>query len=120
MNIIFIGDVVARLGREAVAEVLPQIIEELKIDLVVANIENLTHGKGATRDTVGQLRKSGVDLFTSGNHIWFREEFLDDLEKDETVIRPANYPDDVPGHGHTFLKVGKEKVMLINLIGRQW
>jgi metallophosphoesterase (TIGR00282 family) len=120
MNILLIGDVVARPGRDSVDNILPGIIEELKIDLVVANIENLAHGKGATRETVNQLRKSGVDLFTSGNHIWFREEFLDELENDETVTRPANYPEDVPGRGHTFHKVGKEKVMLINLIGRQW
>ncbi len=120
MNILFIGDVVARLGREAVATVLPELIDSHKIDLVIANIENLAHGKGATRDTVNELRKAGVDLFTSGNHIFFRDEYKEDLADDETITRPANYPDDVPGHGYTFTKVGKDKVMLINLIGRQW
>lgn len=120
MNILFIGDVVAKLGRQAVCAVLPGIIEELKIELVVANIENLAHGKGATRETVNELRKAGVDLFTSGNHIWFRSEFKEELENDKTITRPANYPDDVPGHGYTIAKFAGEKVMLINLIGRQW
>jgi metallophosphoesterase (TIGR00282 family) len=120
MNLLFIGDVVARPGRSAVAEVLPDLVEELKIDLVTANIENLAHGKGATRDTVADLRRSGVDLFTSGNHIWFRDDYKNDLATDKTITRPANYPKDLPGHGYTFAKVGKEKIMLINLIGRQW
>lgn len=120
MNVLFIGDVVARLGREAVAEFLPAIKEEYKLDLVVANIENLAHGKGATKDTVDFLRKQGVDLFTSGNHIWFRDEFMEILNTDPTITRPANYPADVPGFGFTIAKVDKEKVMLVNLIGRQW
>lgn len=115
-----IGDVVARPGRRAVAEVLPDLIKEEKIDLVVANIENLAHGKGATKDKVDELRGYGVDLFTSGNHIWFKEEFVSELNNDPTVIRPANYPADNPGFGFTYANVGKEKVMLINLIGKQW
>lgn len=120
MNLLFIGDVVAKLGRQAVAEVLPELISEYKIELVIANIENLAHGKGATRETVAELRHSGVDLFTSGNHIFFRSEFAEELADDKTITRPANYPADVPGHGYTFHKIGKEKLMLINLIGRQW
>lgn len=120
MNILFIGDVVAKPGRQVVAHFLPDIVSEFKVDLVIANIENLAHGKGATRDTVADLRRAGVDLFTSGNHIWFRDEYKEDLASDKTITRPANYPDDLPGHGYTFTKVGKDKVMLVNLLGRQW
>ncbi|MEX0616300.1 MAG: TIGR00282 family metallophosphoesterase [Candidatus Woykebacteria bacterium] len=120
MKILLIGDIVAKPGREAVKEVLPGLIKKEKIDLVVANIENLTHGKGATKEKVEEMREAGADIFTSGNHIWFRKEFVEVLNNDPTVIRPANYPGDNPGFGFTYASVGKEKVLVINLIGRQW
>ncbi|MEX0622235.1 MAG: TIGR00282 family metallophosphoesterase [Candidatus Woykebacteria bacterium] len=120
MKILFIGDIVAKPGRAAVKEVLPDLIRKEKIDLVVANIENLAHGKGATASKVEEIRSAGVDIMTSGNHIWFREQFSDVLNNDPTVIRPANYPADAPGFGFTYAKVGREKVLIINLIGRQW
>jgi 2',3'-cyclic-nucleotide 2'-phosphodiesterase len=120
MKILFLGDVVAKPGREAVKELLPALIKKEKVDICIANIENLTHGKGATKEKVDELREAGVDIFTSGNHIWFRKEFIDVLNNDPTVIRPANYPDDSPGFGFTFAQVGKEKVLIINLLGRQW
>lgn len=110
----------AKPGRAIVREVLPNLIKKEKIDLCVANIENLTHGKGATKEKVTEMREVGVDIFTSGNHIWFRKEFTDVLNTDPTVIRPANYPSDVAGYGFTYANVGKEKVLIINLIGRQW
>src|SRR3972149_965193 len=120
MKILFIGDVVAKPGRAAIKEVLPDLIKKEKIDLVIANIENLAHGKGATDITVKEIRNAGVDIFTSGNHIWFREEFAHLMNSDPTIIRPANYPADAAGFGFTYAKVGKEKVLVINLIGRQW
>ncbi|OGY29325.1 MAG: metallophosphoesterase [Candidatus Woykebacteria bacterium RIFCSPHIGHO2_12_FULL_45_10] len=120
MKILFIGDVVAKKGRTVVGEVLPDLIKKEKIDLVVANIENLSHGKGATKDSVDELRVAGANLFTSGNHIWFKQEFVEELNNDPTILRPANYPSDNPGFGFTYANVGKEKVLLINLIGRQW
>src|SRR3990172_2251122 len=120
MRILIIGDIVARPGRTAVKEVLPKLREKEKIDLVIANIENLSHGKGATIDKVDEIRESGVDIFTSGNHIWFKQEFSQTLDNDPTVIRPANYPSDNPGFGFTFVNVVKKKVMVINLLGRQW
>lgn len=120
MKILFIGDIVAKPGREAVKEFLPSLIKKEKIDLVVANIENLAHGKGATGRTIEEIRNSGVDICTSGNHIWFREEIGDILNKDPRVLRPANYPSDTPGYGFTYADIGKEKVLVINLLGRQW
>ena len=120
MKILFIGDIVAKPGRTAVKEILPDLIEEEKIDLVVANIENLAHGKGATQKTVEEIREAGVDIMTSGNHIWFREEFVDVLNNDPTILRPANYPADAPGFGFTHAKVGKQKVLIINILGRLW
>jgi len=120
MKILMIGDIVAKPGREAVKEILPGLIKKEKIDLVVANIENLAHGKGATSETIEEIRKVGVDIMTSGNHIWFRSETGEILNSDPTVLRPANYPADMPGFGFTYAKVGKQKVLVINLLGRQW
>ncbi len=120
MKILMIGDIVAKQGRKAVGAVLPELIKKEKIDLVIANIENLSHGKGATADKVDELRGYGVDIFTSGNHIWFKPEFAETLDNDPTVIRPANYPSDSPGFGFTIAKVKTKKVMVINLLGRQW
>lgn len=120
MRVLLIGDVVAKAGRAAVAKVLPDLIKKEKVDLVIANIENLSHGKGATADKVEELRGYGVDIFTSGNHIWFKPEFYDTLDTDPTVIRPANYPADSPGFGFTIAKVKTKKVLIINVLGRQW
>lgn len=120
MRILFIGDVVAKAGRKAVSSVLPELRKKEKIDLVIANIENLSHGKGATAERVEELRAVGVDIFTSGNHIWFKQEFTDTLDTDPTVLRPANYPADNPGFGFTIAKVSRKKVLVINLLGKQW
>lgn len=125
MKILFIGDVVASLGRKTVGSVLPKLIKEKKIDLVIANIENLAHGKGATLETIQELRSYGVTVMTSGNHIWFREEIEEILETDHSIIRPANYPSDLPGLGATVVEVHlakntKAEVLVINLLGRQW
>ena len=120
MKILFIGDVVGRSGRKALAKVLPSLVKEKRIDLVIANIENLAGGKGATSATWAEIKTYGVNIGTSGNHIWFREEFFEVLESDETVIRPANYFLEVPGAGHTIYKVANKKVLIINLLGRTW
>lgn len=120
MKILLIGDVVAKLGRQALKEVLPEIIKKEKVEFCVANIENLAHGRGATEETVEEIRKYGVNVMTSGNHIFFREEVFQVLEKDHTVLRPANYPPKTPGVGFSIVKVGTKKVLIINLIGRQW
>jgi len=126
MKILFIGDIVAKPGRRVVGHVLPDLIKEKKIDLVIANIENLAHGKGATQETIDELRSYGVDIMTSGNHIWYREETTEILERDPSIIRPANYPSDLPGFGFCIAQVSKsgkkekDKVLVVNLLGRQW
>lgn len=120
MKILFIGDIVAKSGRIIVKQLLPDMVKSEKIDLVIANIENLAHGKGATEKTVEEMREVGVGIMTSGNHIWFREEFVDILNKDPAILRPANYPADSPGYGFAYAKIAKQKVLIINLMGRQW
>lgn len=116
MKILFIGDIVSHLGRTTVASLLPKIKKSDSVDLVIANVENLAGGRGATQETVQEMIDSGVDYGTSGDHIFFLEEFCEEIES-VPVLRPANYPEDVPGSGYAVIDTGKEKVLLINLLG---
>lgn len=120
MNILVLGDVFGRPGREMVKKFVPEIKKEYKIDFAVANVENLSHGKGFTKNTVEELRKAGVDFFTSGNHVWKQKSDVPHLnEKDFPVIRPANYPPGVPGRGWQIVETGMMKrILVINLLGR--
>ncbi len=119
MNILFIGDICGRPGRDAVSQVLPKIKKEYAVDLVIANAENVAHGRGATRKTILDLLGSGIDFCTSGNHIFRNESFLDDLDDPHLpIIRPANYPDDIVGRGYDVVDLGEKGIVLIiNLQG---
>jgi len=119
MNILFIGDIVGRPGRSAVREILPNLIKENQIDFVIANGENLASGSGLTLSTYEEMIKIGIDYFTSGNHVWSKKDFIKYLdEEDIKVIRPANYPDSVPGKGYCEIKINDKKIIIINLLGR--
>lgn len=105
-------------GRKAAALVLPSVLKEYKPDLVLANVENLSGGRGITEDTLNEVRQLGIDYFTGGDHIFWQvgtEELMDSLP----LIRPANYPIGTPGFGHKILDLGsKGQVLIINLMGR--
>lgn len=73
-KILFIGDIIGKIGRAGIANLLPKLKKNLKIDLVIANVENLAHGKGVSTKTLEEIKKAGVDIFTSGNHIWKKEK----------------------------------------------
>jgi len=119
LKILFFGDVVGKIGRRGVVEVLPQLRKEFKPDLVIANVENIAHGIGVTRKTLSQLEQAGVDLFTSGNHIWKKEEAKEILDdKNVKLIRPQNYINDLPGSGSQIIEVKGKKVLIINLVGQ--
>jgi len=120
MNILFIGDIFAKPGRRAVEAVLKPIREEYKIDLVIANAENMRHGKGVSEDNLRDVREAGVDFFTSGNHIFNVKEIVPFLnDKKLPIIRPANYPPGVPGRGFEIVKTASGKsVLVVNLLGR--
>ena len=117
MRILMIGDVIGRPGREAVRRVLPGLKQEKSIDLVIANGENTAAGFGLTVETASELLDSGVDVLTSGNHIWDKKEFipyLDDAQGDGLpVVRPANYPN-APGVG----VIRRKGVAVVNIMGR--
>ena len=116
LRILFIGDIVSRLGREVIRKSLPKIRKGDNVDLAVGNVENLAGGRGTTRSTVEEILSAGVDYCTSGDHIFAIDEFKDDIE-DLPVLRPANYPEDIPGKGFEVLDLGSETVLLINILG---
>lgn len=119
LKILFIGDIVGKIGRETVKTILPKLKRENKIDLVIANAENAAHGTGINLSSVKELREAGVDFFTLGDHAFDKEkQFKDVIEAGLPVIRPANYPPEVPGNGYDIVSIEKYKVLIINLIGR--
>jgi metallophosphoesterase (TIGR00282 family) len=119
MRIFFIGDIVGAPGRRAVEELLPRVVDRHLIDLVVANGENAAGGIGITPQVGEQLLNLGVDLLTSGNHIWKHKEILPYLDETDRLLRPANYPPDTPGRGWTVIETAiGEKAAIINLEGR--
>lgn len=118
LKILFFGDVVGKIGRRAVAKILPQFKKKYDLDLVLANAENLAHGLGVTKKTLNEMTEAGVDFFTSGDHIFDKKEAIEILEKKDLLVRPANYPPDVPGIGAKLLEIGTRHVLVINLIGR--
>src|SRR5205823_8465018 len=99
MRILFVGDIFGRPGRELVRRGLAAIAEHHAIDIVIANIENAAAGFGITREIGDQILEWGVDVMTSGNHIWDKKEALDYIGAEPRLLRPANYPPGGPGNG---------------------
>ena len=119
MKILFSGDIVGKPGRLAIRELLPLIIEDYRIEFVIANCENAAAGFGVTRDVVEELYQSRIDVLTSGNHIWDKKEVLEFVEDYETLLRPANYPEGTPGFGSVVMPCASGiHVGVINLAGR--
>ena len=119
MNILFIGDIVGAPGRRALEELLPRVVDRQFIDLVVANGENASGGLGITPQVADQLLAQGIDVLTSGNHIWKHKEIIHYLESTDRLIRPANYPPETPGRGYAIVETAAgEAAAVINLEGR--
>jgi len=114
MLILAIGDIVGQPGRQAVIDFLPGLRRQYGLDMVIANGENVAGGLGLTSATATELFNAGVDVLTSGNHIWARKEIIPHLDSDMPVLRPLNYPPGVPGKGYIITG----KTMVVNLIGR--
>jgi len=114
LRILVVGDVIGKPGRRALQQFLPGLINELDIELVVANGENSAHGIGITVKTAQELLDAGVDVITSGNHIWAQRDIIDCMDGDLPIIRPLNFPPGVAGRG--YLKV--KGALVVNLIGR--
>jgi metallophosphoesterase (TIGR00282 family) len=99
MKLMFVGDVIGRPGREALAALLPRLIDQHRVDYVVVNIENSAGGFGVTPEVLAELAPLPIDCFTSGNHIWDKKEGVELLDREPRLLRPANYPAGNPGRG---------------------
>jgi metallophosphoesterase (TIGR00282 family) len=119
MNILFIGDIVGRPGRELIRKGVRGLVEKHSVDLVIANAENSAAGFGITKDIGDTLLELGVDVMTSGNHIWDKREALEYIATEPRLLRPANYPAGVPGRGSYVARTGDgREVGVINVMGR--
>jgi len=118
LRILFIGDVVGSLGREALATYVPKLKKKYRPQVTIANGENAASGRGITGKIYKKFLQDGVDVVTMGNHTWDNKdifEFIDDAKK---MVRPANFPEDVPGQGMVFVKVNQLELAVINLQAR--
>ncbi len=119
MRILFIGDVFGRPGRDLVRVGVRALVARLEVDLTIANVENATAGSGITRDAGDDLLARGIDVMTSGNHIWDKKEALTYVGAEPRLLRPANFHRDAPGRGVFVARTGSGRpVGVINLIGR--
>jgi len=119
MRILFIGDILGKAGRQALEGFLERVVADRQIDFTVANGENAAGGMGITPVIASEFLDLGIDVLTSGNHIWAKKEIISFLDEEERLLRPANYPDGVPGRGTGLFQLGNgRKVGVLNLEGR--
>lgn len=119
MRVIYIGDIIGRVGRLAVQRLIPDLRKELAADVVIANAENIAHGIGFTSRTLAEVQAAHIDYFTSGNHALDKPDALNVLSSGTApIIRPANYLAPTAGDGYRIITVGTYKILLINLLGR--
>ena len=120
MRLLFLGDVVGRPGRRAVTRVVPRLIAAESVDFVVANCENASGGKGIDPDSAEELLDCGIDVLTSGNHVWQNSNIVPYIKENSRLLRPENFAPGVPGRGWTVRTNtrGKAPVGVLNLIGR--
>jgi len=118
LTVLCIGDIFGEPGRRVLAHFLPRLRDELGADLVIANVENAAAGFGVTPALARGFLDGGVDVMTSGNHIWDKKEILEYIAKESLLLRPANYPRGTPGAGAVVVKTGVDRVGVLNLQGR--
>lgn len=119
MNILFIGDIVGKSGRRAAGGLLPELRDARNIEFCIANGENAAGGLGITSAIADELFAAGIDVLTTGNHVWDKREILEQIDRCPRLIRPANYPHGVPGKGSVVIDApGGVKVAVLNIAGR--
>ena len=119
MNLLFLGDLVGRAGRDVVVERLPQLRRDLAIDFVVANVENAAGGFGITQKLAAELFAHGVDCATTGNHVWDQKETVGFIGSEPRLLRPLNFPMGTPGKGAGVFQTARgKKIVVANLMGR--
>lgn len=120
MRILFIGDIVGKIGRNAITEYLPKLKQSYKPTITIVNGENAAHGKGLTEKIYKQLLREGVDFITMGNHTYGQREIYDFIDDAKRMVRPANFPEEAPGVGMRFVQINDIKLAVINLQGRSF
>lgn len=118
MKVLFLGDVISKIGRRALRVSLPGLQERTGADLTIGNVENAAGLFGITEKVIGEISTAGVDAMTGGNHIWDKREGIPLLDTRDDLIRPANYPPGLPGRGYLVREVDGKKVCIINIQGR--
>ncbi len=118
-KILFIGDIVGKPGRRALREVLPVWKEQFQPDAIIVNVENMAHGKGVTPNTLAEFDNLDIDCYTSGNHVFDKGALSAEcFEKYGKLIRPANYPENQPGHGYYRFTINEQSYLVINMNGK--
>lgn len=117
MNVLFVGDITGNTGMDKATAEIGRLRRQYKIDLVVANGENAAERNGITEKQFRDLRFSGVDVITMGNHTWANAEIYHFIDREESLIRPYNYPAGTAGRGYTIVDLGRMRVAVINLLG---
>jgi len=119
IKILFIGEISGKIGRRAVEKILPELKKDLKPDLVIANADNLAHGKGVSETTIKEMITVGIDLFTGGDHCFDNSKSLEFYDREPKLLRPANYSKHSPGNGYALIDLkNHHKILLISLVGR--
>ena len=118
LTVLVVGDVFGEPGRRALLSLLPGLKREHQVDCTIVNVENAAAGYGVTPQIARSFLEGGVDVMTSGNHIWDKKEIVEYIAKENLLLRPANYPTGTPGVGSIIVKAGPHKVAVLNLMGR--
>jgi 2',3'-cyclic-nucleotide 2'-phosphodiesterase len=119
MRLLFCGDVVGRAGRAALSSNLPRLRRDLALDFVVVNGENAAHGFGITETICAEFRAIGVDVITTGNHVWDRREIIPYIAREPRLLRPVNFPPGTPGHGYGVYPLADgRQVLVVNAMAR--
>lgn len=118
MRILFIGDVVGRSGRDALAKHMPDIVKNFSPDVKIVNVDNAAHGFGVTSKICEELFAMGFDCLTGGNHIWDQREIIPFIDREPRLLRTCNYPSGVPGNGHYLHTLSNgQKILIIHVMG---
>ena len=118
MRFLFIGDIIGNPGIKLISRQIGEIKEDLSIDFTIANAENSANGRGVSAKTYYELKSCGIDVMTSGNHVWDIKDSIDEIDMLDDLVRPANYPPGVPGKGFLELSCNDLNITVINLLGR--